>query len=149
MSGSAPASRSEVSWRLRPATDVEWLDTVLEDGVAASVEDHHGGSDDPQTIATVVSIVTVHCRFAPEPVAGSGIVTPSTRRSGGTATWAIDGSSAFSCACSPRKRTAGRTPATWGRITDLPLSAPAGLPDSNRLMPPRTTGSHLGQHNLM
>ncbi|GIF04741.1 DUF6578 domain-containing protein [Actinoplanes siamensis] len=69
---------SEVSWRLRPATDVEWLDTVLGDGVAATidaVEDHHGGSDGPPTVATVVSIDTVHCRFAPEPVAGSGIVT--------------------------------------------------------------------------
>ncbi|GLW34559.1 DUF6578 domain-containing protein [Actinoplanes regularis] len=70
---------SEVSWRLRPAADVDWLDTVLEDGVAATidaVEDHHGGSSAPPTVATVVSIATVHCRFVPEPVAGSGVMTP-------------------------------------------------------------------------
>lgn len=70
---------SEVSWRLRPATDVQWLDTVLDGGVAATVdavEDHHGDSSAPATAATVVSIATVHCRFAPEPVAGSGVLTP-------------------------------------------------------------------------
>ena len=70
---------SEVSWRLRSATDVGWLDSVLRDGVAATVdavEDHHGDSNTPPTEGTVVSIATVHCRFAPEPVAGSGVVTP-------------------------------------------------------------------------
>ncbi len=68
---------SEVSWRLRRATGPEWLDTVLQPGVAATVdavEDHHGGADTPSTTATVVSIATVHCRFAPEPVAGSGVM---------------------------------------------------------------------------
>ncbi|GAA2393914.1 hypothetical protein GCM10010170_107370 [Dactylosporangium salmoneum] len=70
---------SSVSWRLRPPTDVGWLDTVLHDSVAATIdaiEDHHGDSSVPPTMATVVSIATVHCRFAPEPVAGSGVVTP-------------------------------------------------------------------------
>jgi hypothetical protein len=70
---------SEVSWWLRPATDVGWLDPVLQAGVAVTidaVEDHHGDSSAPSTRATVVSIATVHCRFDPEPVPGSGIVTP-------------------------------------------------------------------------
>jgi hypothetical protein len=70
---------SEVSWRLRPATDVGWLDTVLHAGVAATIdatEDHHGDSSTPPTVATVVSVATVHCRFAPQPVSASGVVTP-------------------------------------------------------------------------
>lgn len=64
---------SEVQWQLRPATGLEWLDVVLSPGVAATVgavEDHHGGS--PLRAATVVSIATVHCRFDPQPVRGSG-----------------------------------------------------------------------------
>lgn len=67
---------SEVSWQLLPASGLEWLDTVLQPGVAATVdaiEDHHGDSEEQPTTATVVSIATVHCRFAPEPVAGSGV----------------------------------------------------------------------------
>lgn len=69
----------EVSWRLRNPISAELglLDTVLHDGVAASVdavEDHHGDPSTPPTVGTVASIATVHCRFAPEPVAGSGIV---------------------------------------------------------------------------
>ena len=69
---------SEVAWQLRPATNLAWLDTVLPPGVAATIdaiEDHHGDPDTPPTPATVVSIATVHCRFAPEPVAGSGLMT--------------------------------------------------------------------------
>jgi len=64
---------SEVHWQLRPPTLLAWLDVVLPPGVAATVgavEDHHGGS--PLTTARVVSIATVHCRFDPQPVAGSG-----------------------------------------------------------------------------
>jgi hypothetical protein len=81
---------SEVSWRLRPPTDVGWLDTVLRPGFAATVgavEDHHGDSSAPLTTATVVSIATVHCRFGPEPVPGSGVVTPvakAEKRNGDT-----------------------------------------------------------------
>src|SRR4051794_31711143 len=72
---------AEVSWRLRDpnSTELGWLDTVLHDGVAATVdavEDHHGDSSPPPTAGVVASIATVHCRFAPEPVAGSGLVTP-------------------------------------------------------------------------
>jgi hypothetical protein len=66
---------SEVHWQLRPPTDVAWLDVVFPPGVAATVgavEDHHGGS--PLTTATVLSIATVHCRFGPKPVAGSGVM---------------------------------------------------------------------------
>jgi hypothetical protein len=71
---------AEVSWRLRSPqpTELAWLDAVLHDGVAATVdavEDHHGDSSAPRTPGTVASIATVHCRFAPEPVAGSGLVT--------------------------------------------------------------------------
>ncbi len=71
---------TEVSWRLRhpnPA-EVAWLDTALHDGVAATidaVEDHHGDSSAPLTTGSVTSVATLHCRFAPEPVAGSGLVT--------------------------------------------------------------------------
>lgn len=67
---------SEVCWQLRPATGVAWLDVVLPPGVAATVgavEDHHGGN--PSATATVVSIATVHCRFDPAPVVGSGHIT--------------------------------------------------------------------------
>ena len=72
---------AEVSWRLRNpnSTELGWLDTVLHDGVAATidaVEDHHGDPSAPPTAGTVASIATMHCRFTPEPVAGSGIVTP-------------------------------------------------------------------------
>jgi hypothetical protein len=71
---------AEVSWRLRSpnSTELAWLDAVLHDGVAATidaVEDHHGDSSAPRTSGTVSSIATLHCRFAPEPVAGSGLVT--------------------------------------------------------------------------
>jgi hypothetical protein len=71
--------KSEVSWQLGPATDVEALNVVLQDcGTATidAIEDHHGDLSTPPTAAIVVSIATVHCRFAPEPVAGSGVVTP-------------------------------------------------------------------------
>jgi uncharacterized protein DUF6578 len=63
---------SEVSWQLRPVTGLEWLDVVQAGLVLTvdAVEDHHGGS--APTTATVLSIATLHCRFAPEPVADSG-----------------------------------------------------------------------------
>jgi hypothetical protein len=71
----------EVSWQLRHpnSTELAWLDSVLHDGVAATVdavEDHHGGSSAPLTAGAVASIVTLHCRFAPKPVTGSGLMTP-------------------------------------------------------------------------
>ncbi|WP_097329293.1 DUF6578 domain-containing protein [Paractinoplanes atraurantiacus] len=70
----------EVTWRLRPphSAELAWLDTVLHDGVAATVdaiEDHHGDSSAPLAEGLVTSIATLHCRFEPEPVAGSGFVT--------------------------------------------------------------------------
>ncbi|SFF12616.1 hypothetical protein SAMN05421541_106227 [Actinoplanes philippinensis] len=70
----------KVSWRLRHphSAELAWLDTVLHDGAAATVnaiEDHHGDPDAPLTEGTVISIATLHCRFEPEPVAGSGLVT--------------------------------------------------------------------------
>ncbi|GAA4605974.1 hypothetical protein BJY16_005603 [Actinoplanes octamycinicus] len=79
--GTPFGERSDVAWRLRNPnpTELSWLDTVLHDGVAATidaVEDHHGDGSAPRTAGTVVSIATLHCRFAPEPVAGSGVVTP-------------------------------------------------------------------------
>ncbi|WP_133876101.1 DUF6578 domain-containing protein [Paractinoplanes brasiliensis] len=69
-----------VSWRLRHPNSAElaWFDTVLHDGVAAridAVEDHHGDSSAPLTEGTVTSIFTLHCRFSPEPVAESGLLT--------------------------------------------------------------------------
>jgi hypothetical protein len=72
---------AELSWRLRKpsSTELGWPDTVLHDGVAATIDavgDHHGDSSTPPTVGAVASIATVHCRFAPEPVAGSGLVTP-------------------------------------------------------------------------
>lgn len=69
---------SKVSWRLRPSTGMEWLDTALPGRAVAgidAVEDHHGGSSDQQTEATVLSIAAVHCQFEPEPVVGSGTIT--------------------------------------------------------------------------
>lgn len=71
---------AEVSWQLRHpiSTELAWLDSALHDGVAATidaVEDHHGDSSAPLTVGAVASIATLHCRFAPEPVAGSGLVT--------------------------------------------------------------------------
>lgn len=71
---------AEVSWRLRHPNSAElaWLHTVLHDGVAATVdaiEDHHGDPDAPLTEGTVTLIATLHCRFEPEPVARSGLVT--------------------------------------------------------------------------
>lgn len=71
---------AEVSWRLRQPDSAElaWLDTVLHDGVAVTVnavEDHHGDSSAPLTAGIVASITTLHCRFDPKPVAGSGLVT--------------------------------------------------------------------------
>ncbi|UQU62227.1 hypothetical protein COUCH_24690 [Couchioplanes caeruleus] len=70
----------QVSWRLRHphSTELAWLDLVLHDGVAATVdavEDHHGDPSAPLTVGVVASIATLHCRFTPEPVAGSGLVT--------------------------------------------------------------------------
>lgn len=69
----------EVSWRLRSfhSAELSWLDVVLHDHATTvdAVEDHHGDPSVPLTSGTVASIVTVHCRFAPEPVAGSGRVT--------------------------------------------------------------------------
>lgn len=68
---------SVVSWQLRAPTAIDWLDVVFRSGVSATVdavEDHHGGG--PPTTVTVLSIATVHCRFDPEPVAGSGIMSP-------------------------------------------------------------------------
>lgn len=58
---------AEVSWRLRHPNFVElaWLDTVLHEGVAATidaVEDHHGDSSAPLTTDSVASIATLHCR---------------------------------------------------------------------------------------
>jgi hypothetical protein len=69
-----------VSWRLRHPNSAElaWLDTVLHGGVAATVDaiaDHHGDPRAPLTTGTVTSIATLHCRFEPEPVARSGLVT--------------------------------------------------------------------------
>jgi hypothetical protein len=69
-----------VSWRLRHPnpTEMAWLDTVLQDDVAETIdaiEDHHGNPGAPPTVGTVASIETLHCRFAPEPVSGSGLVT--------------------------------------------------------------------------
>ena len=77
--GSPFGKGAEVSWRLRRpnCTELTWLDAVLHDGVAATidaVEDHHGDPSAPRTSGAVVSIATVHCRFAPEPVAGSGLL---------------------------------------------------------------------------
>jgi hypothetical protein len=70
---------AEVSWRLRHpnSRELAWLDSVLHVGVAETidaVEDHHGDSDAPLIVGAVVSIATLHCRFAPEPVAESGLV---------------------------------------------------------------------------
>lgn len=67
---------SDVAWRLRPVDGLDWLDTALAPEVAPkvdAVEDHHLNDADP-TPATVVSIATVHCDFAPEPVAGSALM---------------------------------------------------------------------------
>ncbi|AGL18508.1 DUF6578 domain-containing protein [Actinoplanes sp. N902-109] len=68
-----------VAWRLRPATDLDWLSTALP-GTAAvdAVEDHHGG-DTPPTTGTVLSIATLHCRHDGRIVPGSGILTPVPR----------------------------------------------------------------------
>ncbi|WP_203827784.1 DUF6578 domain-containing protein [Actinoplanes palleronii] len=70
---------SEVSWRLGHPNLAElgWIDTVLHDGIAATidaVEDHHGDASAPLTAGTVTSIATLHSRSAPEPVAGSGLM---------------------------------------------------------------------------
>ena len=70
---------AKVSWRLRHVNPAElaWLDAVLHEGIAATVdavEDHHGDSSAPLTAGTVSSIATLHCRFDPKPVAGSGIL---------------------------------------------------------------------------
>ncbi|MBM2619584.1 hypothetical protein JIG36_28975 [Actinoplanes sp. LDG1-06] len=70
-----------VSWRLRtpqPA-ELDWLDAATHNGFAATVnavEDHHGEPGTPPTAGTVASIAMLHCRFDPEPVAGSGLITP-------------------------------------------------------------------------
>ena len=91
--GTPFATGAEVSWRLRPPTDVGWLATVLPPVAGATVdaaegchlgagatvdavEDHHLGAGNPPTAGTVVSIATVHCRFDPEPVVRSGLLTP-------------------------------------------------------------------------
>ncbi len=78
--GTSFPAGAKVSWRLRhpESAELAWLDTVLQGGVAATVdaiEDHHGDPHAPLVEGTVISIATLHCRFEPEPVAGSGLVT--------------------------------------------------------------------------
>jgi hypothetical protein len=69
-------TESKVSWTLRSATGIEWLDVVVGHGTAATIdaiEDHHGGtaSEGEPTAATVASIATLHRPSTPAPVPGS------------------------------------------------------------------------------